>query len=87
MPVETISLIINFVLIFVVMWFFLIRPERKRRNEITSMQNSLQKGDRVVTIGGVHGRIHSIDELTISLINDSGVVWTFERSAVSRKVD
>ena len=87
MPVETISLIINFVLIFVVMWFFLIRPERKRRNEVTSMQNSLQKGDRVVTIGGVHGRIHSIDELTIQLINDAGVVWTFERNAVSRKVD
>ena len=51
------------------------------------MQNSLKKGDRVVTIGGIHGRIHSIEENTVTLINDEGGKWTFERNAIARKAE
>ena len=51
------------------------------------MQNSLEKGDRVVTIGGIHGRIHSLEEQTVTLINDEGQKWIFERQAISRKLE
>lgn len=51
------------------------------------MQSSLNKGDRVVTIGGVHGRIHALEETTVTLINDEGAKWTFERSAIARKAE
>lgn len=40
-----------------------------------------------MTIGGIHGRIHSLEEATITLINDEGSKWTFERNAISRKID
>ena len=87
MPVEMIGLVLNFALIFVIVWFFILRPEKKRRNQLTTMQNSLQKGDRVITIGGVHGRVHNMDDATITLINDQGNTWTFERGSVTRKMD
>ena len=51
------------------------------------MQSSLEKGDRVVTIGGIHGRIHALEQETVTLINDEGQKWIFERNAISRKVE
>lgn len=80
-------LIIQFGLLGLIIYFFMIRPENKRRKAVSTMQNSLQKGDRVVTIGGIHGRIHSIEDATITLINDEGSKWTFERNAIARKID
>lgn len=82
-----IVLIIQFALLGVIIYFFMIRPENKRRKAVAMMQNSLEKGDRVVTIGGIHGRIHAIEDATVTLINDEGAKWTFERNAISRKVD
>lgn len=83
----TIALVMQLVLLGVIFYFFLIRPENKRRKAVTTMQNSLAKGDRVVTIGGIHGRIHTIEEQTITLINDEGQKWIFERNAISRKLE
>ncbi len=84
---EMLMLIIQFGLLGLIIYFFMIRPENKRRKAVSTMQNSLQKGDRVVTIGGIHGRIHSIEDATITLINDEGSKWTFERNAIARKID
>ena len=42
-------------LIFVVMWFFMIRPQRKQQKELQAFRDSLKKGDKVVTIGGIYG--------------------------------
>ena len=83
----TIALVMQLVLLGVIFYFFLIRPENKRRKAVTTMQNSLAIGDRVVTIGGIHGRIHTIEEQTITLINDEGQKWIFERNAISRKLE
>ena len=55
----TIALVMQLVLLGVIFYFFLIRPENKRRKAVTTMQNSLAKGDRVVTIGGIHGRANN----------------------------
>ncbi len=84
---EMLMLIVQFGLLGLIIYFFMIRPENKRRKAVATMQSSLQKGDRVVTIGGIHGRIHSLEEATITLINDEGSKWTFERNAISRKID
>ena len=78
---------VQLVLLGVIFYFFMIRPENKRRKAIATMQSSLEKGDRVVTIGGIHGRIHALEQETVTLINDEGQKWIFERNAISRKVE
>ena len=51
-------------LMFVLFYFLLIRPQKKRQNAVQQMQSSLKKGDKIVTIGGLHGTIDAIDEST-----------------------
>ena len=59
---QTVLLVLQLVLLGVIFYFFMIRPENKRRKAIATMQSSLEKGDRVVTIGGIHGRIHALEQ-------------------------
>ena len=84
---QTVLLVLQLVLLGGIFYFFMIRPENKRRKAIATMQSSLEKGDRVVTIGGIHGRIHALEQETVTLINDEGQKWIFERNAISRKVE
>lgn len=56
---------IMLLLIFVVMWFFMIRPQRKQQKELEKFRNELKKGDKVVTIGGIYGTIAEIQENTV----------------------
>ena len=84
---QTVLLVLQLVLLGVIFYFFMIRPENNRRKAIATMQSSLEKGDRVVTIGGIHGRIHALEQETVTLINDEGQKWIFERNAISRKVE
>ena len=84
---QTVLLVLQLVLLGVIFYFFMLRPENKRRKAIATMQSSLEKGDRVVTIGGIHGRIHALEQETVTLINDEGQKWIFERNAISRKLE
>jgi len=70
-----------------IFYFFLIRPENKRRKNLSQMQGNLNKGDRVVTVGGLRARVHSINEKSITLITDEGVKLNFNRTAVTQKID
>ena len=72
------------VLIFVVFWFFLIRPQRKKDKEAQEMLNNLKVGDRVCTIGGIYGTITNIrDENTITLaVGPQDVPVVFARWAI-----
>ncbi len=58
---------IPIILMFVIFYFLLIRPQQKRQKEHRSMISSLKKGDRVITSGGLHGRITGIDDATLTL--------------------
>ena len=71
------------ILIFVVFWFFLIRPQRKKDKEAQEMLNSLKVGDRVCTIGGIYGTIVRIkdDVLTIE-VGEQKTQLVFARWAV-----
>ncbi|MEA1967864.1 MAG: preprotein translocase subunit YajC [Thermodesulfobacteriota bacterium] len=55
------------ILMFVIFYFLLIRPQQKKAKEHKNMVNNLKKGDRIITSGGIHGTISSLDETSISL--------------------
>ena len=70
-------------LIFVVFWFFMIRPQNKQRKETQRMLADLKKGDKVVTIGGVHGVVQSVRENAVILKVDENCKIEFSRSAIA----
>ena len=69
-------------LIVVVFYFFMIRPQMKRQKELVTYRNSLQKGDKVVTTGGIYGRISEVNEQTILLEIDNNVRIKVDKTAV-----
>ncbi len=84
MDLEAIGPFIPLVLLFVVFYFLLIRPQQQQQKRRKEMISSLKKGDRVVTIGGIHGVIKEIDENFISLKVGENVNLKFSRAAVDR---
>ena len=77
--------VLLWVAIIGVFYFFMIRPQQKKQKDQKGFIESLKKGDSVVTIGGLHGRIASVDATTIALEVDRGVKLTFEKSSISRE--
>ena len=67
---------------FIIMYFFMIRPQQKRQKEAKEFRDAISKGDKVVTIGGVHGKILSISDLTVVLEVESGKIRV-SKSALS----
>jgi preprotein translocase subunit YajC len=76
--------ILFLLLLFGVVYFLMIRPQQKRRREAQTMQNTLGPGDEIVTIGGLHGTVVSIDSDVATLEIAPGVVVTFARPAIAR---
>ena len=70
------------VLMFVVLYFVMIRPQMKRQKELKAMLDALAKGDEVVTTGGLLGKIAQLSEQQIGLEVAGGVVLQLQRSAV-----
>jgi preprotein translocase subunit YajC len=77
------SSFIFLILILVVFYFFMIRPQMKRQKEMRKFRDALAKGDKVVTSGGIHGKIKSIGETTIDIEISEGVVITVEKATVN----
>ena len=76
--------ILFLLLLFGVVYFLMIRPQQKRRREALNMQNQLGPGDQIVTIGGLHGTIVSIDDDAATLEIAPGVQVKFARQAIAR---
>ncbi|MDY4526272.1 MAG: preprotein translocase subunit YajC [Treponema sp.] len=72
-----------FLLIIVIFYFFLIRPQNKKQKETEKMLNALKKGDKVITIGGIHGVVSSVKEKTVILKVDDDCKMEFNRTAIS----
>ena len=70
-------------LIILIMYFFMLRPQMKKMKVEKQFKESINKGDKVVTIGGVHGRIVEVAETTFLLEIDNNVKVRIEKSAVS----
>ncbi|MBS2969848.1 preprotein translocase subunit YajC [Metabacillus sp. KIGAM252] len=79
---NSMTTILSLVLMFAIFYFLLIRPQQKQQKTFRQMQSSLQKGDKVVTIGGLHATIESIDEEKAVLKAGDGSRLTFERRAI-----
>ncbi|MEC5187256.1 preprotein translocase subunit YajC [Geobacillus thermodenitrificans] len=82
----TIANLLPIVLFFVIFYFLLIRPQQKRQRAVQQMQANLKKGDKIVTIGGLHGIIDSVDEDKIIIRAGDGTRLTYDRSAVREVV-
>jgi len=72
-----------FIAIIAIFYFLIIRPQNKKRKETENMIKALKRGDKVVTIGGVHGIITSVRENTVVVKVDDDTKIEFSRSAVS----
>lgn len=70
------------IVIFVVFWFLIVRPQMKRAKEQRKMQESLQKGDEVITAGGQLGRVVDIKDQYVTLELAKGVQSIFQRGAI-----
>ena len=71
-------------LIIVVFYFFMIRPQMKRQKELKNFRSSLQKGDKVVTTGGIYGRIVEIQDNAIMIEIDTNVKIKVDKVAILR---
>jgi preprotein translocase subunit YajC len=71
------------ILMFVAMYFLMIRPQMKRAKEQKTMMEALAKGDEIVTAGGVLGRISKISDLYLTLEISNGAEMTVQKSAVT----
>lgn len=76
---------------FLVMYFFMIRPGQKQEKALKNMRSTLQMGDKVVTSSGMHGTILSVDEkshtITLKTDEEGRVRMTFDQTAISRKAN
>jgi preprotein translocase subunit YajC len=70
------------VLMFALFYFLLIRPQQKRQKAVNQMQSDLKKGDKIVTIGGLHGFVDAIDENTVVIKCGDGSRLTYDRNAI-----
>lgn len=84
---ETLGALLSLILMFVIFYFLLIRPQQKRQKQIQQMQNELKKGDKIVTIGGLHGTIDALDEGTVVIKCGDGSRLTYDRAAIREVFD
>lgn len=70
------------ILIFVVMWLLMIRPQQKQAKKEKEFREGLKKGDRVSFSGGIYGKVHEVAEHTVDIEIANGVVVTVEKSMV-----
>ena len=79
--------IITFVLIILIFYFLIIRPQKKRDKETKAMLAAMKKGDKVVTIGGIHGTIITVKDQTVVVKVDDSARIEFSKSAISSVVN
>lgn len=69
---------------FVIMWFFMIRPQRKQQKELEKFRNSLKRGDKVVTAGGIYGTVDEIKDRTVLIKVDGDVKLRVDKNSLVR---
>jgi preprotein translocase subunit YajC len=82
-PMSSLIMIVAMIVIF---YFFMIRPQAKKQKELKKFREAMKPGDKVVTIGGIHGKILEIAESTV-LISSEGTKIRVEKSAIAQSSD
>ncbi len=75
------------ILILVVFYFFMIRPQQNRQKELNKFRDELKKGDHVITTGGVYGKVSKIDGNKITLTVSENVDIVFDKSAIAAQAE
>lgn len=70
-------------LVFVVMYFFMIRPQKKKEKELAKRRDEMKSGDEIVTAGGIHGKIMSTDDETVIISVESQAKLKIEKSSIA----
>ncbi len=79
-----VGLLLPLLLIFAVFYFFIYRPQQKREQEHQEMVDNLEKGDRIVTVGGIHGTIRKIEEDSVlAQVDSKGAKLRFDKQAIA----
>lgn len=69
-----------------VFYFFMIRPQMKKQKELKKFRENLASGDKIVTIGGIHGKILEVTDTTV-LVTSEGTKLRFDKSAIAQTVE
>jgi preprotein translocase subunit YajC len=77
------STLLMFGMIAIVFYFFMIRPQMKKQKEQKKFKESVKKGDKIVTIGGIHAKIKDVNETTVMIETDGGAKMRIEKTAIS----
>lgn len=77
------SFLFMMLMMFGIMYFLMIRPQAKRLKAQQDYLKTLKKGDKIVTTGGIHGKVHKVEEATLLLEVDTNVVIRIEKSVIS----
>jgi preprotein translocase subunit YajC len=80
---KSISSFLPLVLIVVVFYFFMIRPQMKKQKDAKKFMAEIKKGDKIVTIGGIHGKIAEVNDTTFMIEVEGGVKLKISKAAVS----
>lgn len=76
------SMWVMLALIFVVMWLFMIRPQRKQQKELEAFRAALKKGDKVVTVGGIYGTVDEIKDKSVLIKVDGDVKLRVDKNSL-----
>ena len=70
------------IVLLVLMWVMMLRPQRKKEKEERAFREGLKKGDRVIIAGGIHGKVNAVEEHTVEVEVANGTVLTVEKSMI-----
>ncbi len=84
---QLVTMLVTFGLIIVVFYFLVIRPQNRKQRDAKKMLQNIRKGDRVVTIGGMHGSVESVKDESVVLRVDDNVKLKFNKSAISQVIE
>lgn len=74
--------VVMMLLIVVVFYFFMIRPQMKRQKELKKFRESLKKGDKIITTGGIYGRLVELEDQTVLIEVDTNVKIRVDKAAI-----
>jgi len=79
--------LVPLIIMFAIFYFLLIRPQQKKAKEHKALLESLKKGDKVVTAGGMHGKVFAVEESVVTLEVANGVNIKFNKGHIAAIVD
>lgn len=77
-----ISMLVMMGALFIIMWFFMIRPQQKKQKEIQKAREALKTGDKIITAGGIYGRIREIGDIYMMIEVANGVTIRVDKTSI-----